>query len=92
MLKLCCNCSVNSGPGNAASWLEIAFAILFVVLVFGALVFAFIVPIVGFFSTHKERWHDYSREKKVSVIRTTIISLAIIGLLIWFSSAPTGTP
>jgi Na+-driven multidrug efflux pump len=83
---------VNSGPGNAASWLEVFVAIFFVVLVFGALIFAFAVPIIGFFSTHKERWHDYSREKRISVIRTTLITLAVIGLLIWFSSAPTSAP
>jgi len=80
---------VNTGPGDAASLGEIILAGAFIVLVFGALIFAFAVPIIGFFSTHKERWHDYSTKKKSQVLRTTAITLAVIGLLIWLSSAPT---
>jgi Na+-driven multidrug efflux pump len=80
---------VNTGPGDAASLGEIILAGVFIVLVFGALIFAFAVPIIGFFSTHKERWHDYSTKKKIQVLRTTAITLSVIGLLIWLSSAPT---
>jgi Na+-driven multidrug efflux pump len=80
---------VNTGPGDGASLPELILAGVFIVLVFGAFIFAFAVPILGFFSTHKERWHDYTKKKKIEVLLTTTITLAIIGLLIWLSSAPT---
>jgi len=83
---------MNSGPGDAASLAEIILAIVFIVLVFGALIFAFAMPIIGYFSTHRERWADYSKKKRIQVLRTTAISLAVIGLLIWLSSAPTSAP
>jgi Sec-independent protein secretion pathway component TatC len=79
---------VNGGPGNSASWLEILLAITFVILVFGALAFSFAVPIVGFFSTHKERWADYSCNDKLRVIFRTSLAIATIVSLLVLSTGP----
>jgi hypothetical protein len=79
---------VNGGPGNSASWLEILLAITFVILVFGALVFSFAVPIFGFFSTHKERWADYTRRDKLKVIVRTSTTIATIVILLMLSTGP----
>ena len=80
--------TMNIGPTGKSSWFEIALAVFFVVLVFGVFIFAFAAPIVSYFVTHKERWHDYTKQQKAKVYRAVIGTAVTAIVLIWLTTSP----
>ena len=76
------------GPSGKSSWLEIAIAVFFVLLVFGIFIFAFAAPVVSYFVTHKERWPEYSKQQRVKIVATASVTLGTLALLIWLMTSP----
>ena len=81
---------MNSGPNSNSSLAEILLAIFFVALVFGVFIFAFATPLAAFVSTHKERWREYSVQRRTSIIGWTALTVGIVALLLAISFTPTG--
>jgi uncharacterized membrane protein YedE/YeeE len=79
---------MNLGPSGKASWLEIALAVFFVLLVFGIFLFAFAAPVVTYFVNHKERWPEYSKTQRVKIIGSASATIGTLVLLIWLMTSP----
>ena len=78
---------MNMGPSGNASWLEIGFAVLFVILVFGVFIFAFATPIYTYFANHKDRWPDYTSEQKRKVVTKASVTIVVGAVLVYFATS-----
>lgn len=76
---------VNFGTGSP--W-ETALAYLFTILLFGMFFAALAVPLFWIGSNIRERWHDYDKRKRVSVIAWSVAGVAFIALLLWRGAMP----
>ncbi len=66
--------------------IEVIVAIIFVIIAVAALVGTFSVAIAYVFSNVKERWPEYTTEKKRKVVANIVVTLSIIALLIVLAS------
>ncbi len=71
---------------STKSWPDIVLAIAFVLLAAGIFVGTFYIGGAYVFSNIKERWHDYTPQKRFRVIRNIVITAVVIGVLIYLSA------
>ncbi|MBP6043226.1 MAG: hypothetical protein KA500_01735 [Rhodoluna sp.] len=71
---------------STASPLEVLLAVCFVFIAVGLLLATFAVGLAFVFSNIKERWHEYSRQKKLKVVSNVVVTAAVTAILITLST------
>ena len=71
---------------STASAVEVLLAVCFVFIAVGLLLATFAVGLAFVFSNIKERWHEYSRQKKLKVASNVVVTAAIFALVIALST------
>ena len=71
---------------STANPIEVLLAICFVFIAVAILIASFGVGLAYVFSNIKERWHEYSRQKKLKVVANIVITAAISATLIILST------
>jgi hypothetical protein len=70
---------------NTSNPLEFLLGILFVLLVFGALVGTVVVFFAYIFGNARDRWPDLTRAQRIQLIRKYVLRLTVFSVLFWIA-------